>query len=133
VTGEVESGQRVLESLVRRLPPLTVPGSHWRWQVGLGTGAQEKRILSKLPALLSDMEKVNRRSTHYRGDYRDPLVQRLRDLGVEFVYAWEPADAMHQGDVILSPGPTEAGNGAEKPPMPGSRSSWPHAGASTRW
>jgi hypothetical protein len=81
VTGEVESGQRVLESLVRRLPPLTVPGSHWRWQVGLGTGAQEKRILSKLPALLSDMEKVNRRSTHYRGDYRDPLVQRLRDLG----------------------------------------------------
>lgn len=104
VTGEVESGQRVLESLVRRLPRLTVPGSHWRWQVGLGTGAEEKRILSELPVLLSDMEKVNRRSTHYRGDYRDPLVQRLRDLGVEFVYAWEPADAIHQGDVILSPG-----------------------------
>jgi hypothetical protein len=35
VTGEVESGQRALESLVRRLPPLTVPGSRWRWQTGL--------------------------------------------------------------------------------------------------
>jgi hypothetical protein len=40
VTGEVEFGQRALESLVRRLPPLTVPGSQWRWQVGLGTSAQ---------------------------------------------------------------------------------------------
>ena len=35
----MESGQRVLESLVRRLPPLTVPGSRWRWQTGLSTSA----------------------------------------------------------------------------------------------
>jgi hypothetical protein len=104
VTGEVESGQRALESLLRRLPPLTVPGSHWRWQTGLSTSAQEKRIRSKLPALLSDLEMANQRSAHYRGDYRDPFVQRLRDLGVESVYAWIPADAAHQGRVILSPG-----------------------------
>ena len=104
VTGEVESGQRVLESLMRRLPPLTVPGSRWRWQTGLSTTAQEKRIPSELPALLADMEKADRRSAHCRGDYRDPFVQRLRELGVESVYAWVPADAAHQGGVILSPG-----------------------------
>src|SRR5215472_12912437 len=52
VTGEVEFGQRALESLVRRLPPLTVPGSRWRWHVGLDTSAQEKRISSGLAALL---------------------------------------------------------------------------------
>jgi hypothetical protein len=104
VTGEVESGQRALESLVRRLPPLTVPGSRWRWQTGLGTSAQKKRISSELPGLLSDMEKAGRRSAHCRGDYRDPLVRRLRELGVEFVYAWVPADAAHQERVIISPG-----------------------------
>jgi hypothetical protein len=99
----VESGQRALESLVGRLPPLTVPGSRWRWQTGLSPSAQEKRVPSELPALFSDMEKANRRSAHYRADYRDPLVRRLRELGVEFVYAWVSADPAHQGEVILSP------------------------------
>jgi hypothetical protein len=101
VTGEVESGQRALESLVRRLPPLTVPGSRWRFLTGPGASALEKRISSELPGLLSAMEKAGRRSAHC---YRDPLVQRLRELGVEFVYAWAPANAAHQGRVILSLG-----------------------------
>jgi hypothetical protein len=104
VTGEVEFGQRALESLVKRLPPLTVPSSRWRWQVGLGTSAQEKRISSELVALLSDMEKVGRRRAHYRDDYRDPLRQRLQELDVEFVYAWVPTDTARQGSVVLSPG-----------------------------
>lgn len=104
VTGEVESGQRALESLVMRLHPLTVHGSRWRWQVGFGTGAQEKRISSELGGLLTDMEHSGLRHAHYRGDYRDPLVQRLRNLGVEFVYAWVPTDPAQQGSVILSPG-----------------------------
>ena len=104
VTGEVESGQRALESLVKRLPPLTVPGSHWRWLIGLGDGGQEQRIPSELPILLSDMEKTDQRSAHCRGDYRDPVVRRLRELGMEFVYAWVPTDSAQQGRVTLSPG-----------------------------
>ena len=104
VTGEVESGQRALESLVRRVPPLTVQGSRWQWLTGLDTDTQEKRISSELPTLFSDMEKTNQRSAYCRGDYRDPLVRRLRELGVEFVYAWVPSDAARQGSVILSPG-----------------------------
>jgi len=104
VTGEVESGQRALESLLRRLAPLTVPGSRWRWQIGLGTSAQEKCISSELPALVSDMEIADRRSAHCRGDYRDPLVRRLQKLGVEVVYAWPPTDAANKGHVIVSPG-----------------------------
>jgi hypothetical protein len=104
VTGEVESEQRELESLVKRLPPFTVPGSEWRWQVGLRTSAQQRRVSSELAALLTDMEKSGRRHAHYREDYRDPLAQRLRDLGVEFVYAWVPNNAARRGSVILSPG-----------------------------
>jgi hypothetical protein len=104
VTGEVEFEQRALESLVRRLPSFIVPGARWRWQVGLGTSAQEKRISSELAALLSDMEKAGRRRAHYRDDYRDPLQQRLQELGVEFVYAWVPTDIARQGSVVLSPG-----------------------------
>ena len=106
VTGEVESGQRVLESLVGRLPPLTVSGSRWRWRwrIGLSTSAQKKRISSELPVLLSDLEKADRRSAHCRGDYRDTFVQRLRELGVESMYAWVSADAAHPGRVILGPG-----------------------------
>lgn len=104
VTGEVESGQRALESLLRRLAPVTVSGSRWRWQIGLGTSAQGKRISSELPTLVSDMEKTDRRSAHCRGDYRDPLVRRLQKLGVEFVYAWAPTDTANQGHVIVGPG-----------------------------
>src|SRR5258708_22648532 len=44
VTGEVESGHRVLESLVRRLPPVTVPGSRWRVQARRHPRAPEKRL-----------------------------------------------------------------------------------------
>jgi hypothetical protein len=102
VTGEVEAGQRALESLMRRLPPLTVPGSHWRWQTGLGDSAQEKRIPSELPALLFDMEKAGQRSAHCLGDYRDPLVKQLRELGMEFVYGWTPTDSAQQGRVTIS-------------------------------
>jgi hypothetical protein len=104
VTGEVESGQRALESLVKRLPPLAVSGSRWQWLTGLDTSAREKRISSELPVLLSNMGKADRRSAHCRDDYRDPLVRRLRELGVEFVYAWVPTDAAHQGRVIPSAG-----------------------------
>jgi hypothetical protein len=104
VTGEVDAEQRALESLLGRHLPLTMPGSRWRWQVGLGTSAQEKRTFSELPTLLSGMELANRHSAHFRGDYRDPLVQRLRDLGVESVYGWVPADAEHKGRVIRGPG-----------------------------
>src|SRR6266567_7843713 len=53
VTGEVESEQRALDSLVKRLPPFTVPGSEWRWQVGLRTSAQQRRVSSELAALLT--------------------------------------------------------------------------------
>jgi len=104
VTGEVEADRRELESLVKRLPAFTVPGSLWRWQVGLRAGVRQRRVSSGLVALLTDMEKAGRRHAHYREDYRDPLVQRLRDLGVEFVYAWVPTDPAHRGSVILGPG-----------------------------
>lgn len=104
MTGEVESGQRALESLVSRFPPLTVQGSRWWWQIGLSANAKDKRISSELPALLSDMERANRRTAHYQGDYRDPLVLQLRKLGVESIYAWVTTDAGAQGRVTISPG-----------------------------
>jgi hypothetical protein len=104
VTGEVESGQRQLESLVKRLPAFTVPGSQWLWHVWLGTSAQQGRVSSALVDLLTDMETAGRRHVHHRETYYDPLVQRLRELGVDFVYAWVPSDAARRGRVILGPG-----------------------------
>jgi hypothetical protein len=104
VTGEVESGRRALESLVRRLTPLIVPGSRWQWQTRLSTSAKDKRLRSELPALLSDMEKSDRRDAHCRGDYQDLFVQQLRVLGVESVCGRAPTDAARQGEVVLSPG-----------------------------
>lgn len=93
-----------LWSRLSRASPLVVAGSSWRWHVGLSDGVQRKRTSSALAALLSDMETTNRRDAHRQGDYRDPYVQRLRKLGIEFVYVWVSTDAAKQGRVTFSPG-----------------------------
>jgi hypothetical protein len=104
VTSEVERRQRELESLTeRRFSAFTLPGSGWRWLVALDAGARVKDISSgDLRLLLYDMEKQGRRDVHCRGDYRDPLVQRLRGLRIESVYSW--AAGARAGTVVVGPG-----------------------------
>lgn len=104
VTGEVDPRQRALESAITRLPALTVPGSRWQWIIGLYTGAQVKGMGSPLRDLLSDMESQGLQKAHYRDDYRDPLVRRLRDLGIESVWAWPTAIPARRGKVTVGPG-----------------------------
>jgi hypothetical protein len=50
------------------------------------------------------MEQARRLSAHRLGDYRDPFVQRPRNLGVESVYGWEPGAAANKGTALGGPG-----------------------------
>ena len=114
VTGEVDPGQRALESAIMRLPALIVLGSRWQWIVELHTGTQVKGMGSPLRDLLSDMERQGLQKAHCRDDYRDPLVQRLRDLGIESIWAWPTAIPEHRGMVTMTLVPPAAGPGAPR-------------------
>jgi hypothetical protein len=58
--------------------------------VGVETGRRVNTISREdLRRLLSDVEKQGARRVLSHGDYRDPLVQRARDLGITHAYAFE--------------------------------------------
>jgi hypothetical protein len=104
VTSEVNSQRLELEaSAARLLSPLNVPGSEFRWLVGLDADARVKDIdKTKLCRLLSDIEQRGERSVNSRGDYQDPLVCRVRKLRISYVYSFA-ANGSGQGTVMIGP------------------------------
>jgi hypothetical protein len=105
ITSEVESARLGLAaSAHRRLSTLTLRGSGRRWQVGLAADAQVNAIHpAALLELLSDMEQAGRWRALSMGDYRDPFVERLGQLGIESVYGFK-AKPGRGGAVTVGPG-----------------------------
>ena len=115
VTGQVEAKRlEQASSAQRRFSSLTLPGSRLVWQVGLDPHARVNDIGSgDLRRLLYDMEKKGLRRAQNVGDYRDPFVERLAALGIEFIYAFT-AKPGREGAVKVGPGTysTRGWNGA---------------------
>jgi hypothetical protein len=90
VTSAVESQRLGVESEIRQrgLSSFPLPGLMAQWSVRL-TDQTQVRVASrrdKLQPLLSDLEAGGARCAHDMGDYRDPVVKRLRELGIAAVY-----------------------------------------------
>jgi hypothetical protein len=90
VTSAVEPQRLGVESEIRQqgLSSFPMPGLTSLWSVRL-TDQARVRVASrsdKLQPLLGDLEARGARYAHYRGDYRDPVVERLRELGIAAVY-----------------------------------------------
>ncbi len=106
VTCEVDPTRRSQAAAVRQrgISSFSLPGSRPLWLVGLAATAQVRPLTKDiLSRLLQDLEVEGRRTTQDTGDYRDPFVIRLRDLGIESIFAHE-AKAGHEGTVMVRPG-----------------------------
>src|SRR5439155_19649161 len=90
VTSEAEPERLSVESEIRRrgLVSFQLPGVTCLWSVRLTDGARVKQLRRRdeLRQLLRTLEALGKRSVHDRGDYRDPIVVRLRALGIASVY-----------------------------------------------
>ena len=88
VTSTAEQARRRVEAQVRRSgqSSFALPGLTWRWLVRVADDADvrklSRRCRDELRQLLSDLEAQGARSAHDRGDYRNPVVQQLRDLKI---------------------------------------------------
>jgi hypothetical protein len=82
VTSRLDDDRRKqLSAISSRLPSFALPGSAKLWMVNLLATAQVSKVRqADIRGLLLDMEAQGRCRAHYREDYRDQLVQRLRDL-----------------------------------------------------
>jgi hypothetical protein len=90
VTSVGEPGRLSVESEItkRGLSSFPLPGLTSRWLVRLTDNAQVRDASrpDKLRPLLSDLEAQGVRYAHDRGDYRDQVVIRLRELSIAAVY-----------------------------------------------
>jgi len=109
VTGRVDDHRRKqLAAISERLPSFPLPGSAKLWMVNLLASAHVGKVRKgEIQRLLLDMEAASRWRAHYREDYRDPIVLRLRDLRIASVYAF---DSRKAGRVVIGPD-TYAGRG----------------------
>jgi len=105
VTSQLDRKRREqTASAQRRFHEERLPGSELAWQVALERGARVNDIdPGDLHRLLHDMEAKGLPTAHGVGDYRDPFVERLAALRVEFIYAG-PARPGRQGVVRVVPG-----------------------------
>lgn len=88
----------------RHLSALTLPASESFWLVWLDAEARVRAIKpDDLLALLSDLEASGSRIVTDMGDYRNPLVMRIRKLGIQSVRALT-AKTGHEGTVLVEPG-----------------------------
>jgi hypothetical protein len=104
VTAEVDSDRLRREAAAARLlSSLSVPGSRFRWLVGLDARAHVKAInKTALCRLLLDTERQGERSVNSRGDYRDPLVCRARKLRISYIYSFATTGP-GQGAIMIGP------------------------------
>src|SRR5215470_5682902 len=105
VTGRLDGdlfGQ--LAAIRHRLPSFPLPGSAKLWLVNVRAYAHVRAIRQdEVGQLLLDLEAAGRTTATGRGNYLDPFVQRLRDLRIGAVYAFD------------SPGPGKVVIGSEGP------------------
>lgn len=115
VTSQVDRERRGLESNASKLlSEVTVSGSNWAWWVLLAPTAQVNAILpADLVQLLRGMDADGTRHAYDHGDYRDPLVARLRALGIETIHAMT-AKPGSEGTVVVEAG-TYGGFGWDGP------------------
>lgn len=110
ITSTVEPQRLGVESEIRqRGSSFPMPGLSSRWSVRLTDQARVRDASrhDKLQPLLADLETRGVRHVHYRGDYRDPVVMRLRELGIAAVCRLSTG---HGGSVIMD---TDAYGGFE--------------------
>ena len=91
VTSEVESDRLSVASEIRRrgLSRYSLPGLNSLWSVRLTDDARVRNLSRRhdeLRQLLSDLEAQGARYAHSMGDYRNPVVGKLRALGIGSVY-----------------------------------------------
>ena len=91
VTSEVESDRLSVASEIRRsgLSRYPLPGLSSLWSVRLTDDARVRNLSRRhdeLRQLLSDLEAQGARYAHSMGDYRNPVVGKLRALGIGSVY-----------------------------------------------
>jgi hypothetical protein len=91
VTSVNESRRLQQESAATRiLSSVTVPGSDFKWMVGLDATAQARYINQEhLCRLLADMEAQGVRSSNRRAGSADPFAERLEQLKLVHVYAFK--------------------------------------------
>jgi hypothetical protein len=107
ITGEENSKRLAQEAAVedQALDSIRLPSSRLFWLVHLASTARVRAVSEEvLRALLSDLEAAGMRSASDMGDsFRDPFVQRLRDLRIESVHGFD-AKTGGEGTVIVEAG-----------------------------
>lgn len=106
VTGDMNSDRLALEAELERqdLSSFTLPSLRMSWFVRLSPTARVQTLGEEVRSLLRDLEAVGRRSAFDIGDiFEDPHVQRLRDLGVQTVYGYDPKPGQ-EATVMVSAG-----------------------------
>jgi hypothetical protein len=105
VTSVVEPDRLSVESELKQrgLSRLELLGLTSGWAVGLADNARVKVAThaATLRQLLSDLETQGLRYAHDMGDYRDPVTDRLRDLGIASVYR---LSTRQPGTVVIGTG-----------------------------
>jgi hypothetical protein len=106
VTGDVNSERLALEAEVERqgLKSFRLPSLRGSWIVRLSSAARVQTVGEEVRSLLSDIEAAGQRHASDMGEiFGDPTVQRLRDLGIEAVYGYDPKPG-REGTVMVSAG-----------------------------
>ena len=106
VTGDMNSDRLALEAELERqdLSSFTLPSLRMSWLVRLSPTARVQTLGEEVRSLLRDLEAVGRRSASDIGDiFEDPYVQRLRDLGIQTVYGYDPKPGQ-EATVMVSAG-----------------------------
>ena len=106
VTGDMNADRLALEAELERqnLSSFTAPSLRMSWLVRLSPTARVQTLGEEVRSLLRDLEAVGRRSASDIGDiFEDPYVQRLRDLGVQTVYGYDPKPGQ-EATVMVSAG-----------------------------
>jgi hypothetical protein len=106
VTGNMNSDRLALEADLERqdLSSFTLPSLRMSWLVRLSPTARVQTLGEEVRSPLCDLEAVRRRSASDIGDIlEDPCVQRLRDLGIQTVYGYDPKPGQ-EATVMVSAG-----------------------------
>jgi hypothetical protein len=106
VTGDMNSDRLALEAELERqeLSSFTVPSLRMSWLVRLSPTARVQTLGDKVRSLLNDLQAAGRRSASDIGEvFEDPYVQRLRGLGIQAVFGWDPNPG-HEATVTVDAG-----------------------------
>ena len=106
VTGDMNSDRLALEVELERqdLSSFPLPSLRMSWLVRLSPTARVQTLGEEVRSLLRDLEAAGRRSASDIGNiFEDPYVQRLRDLGIQTLYGYDPKPGQ-EATVMVSAG-----------------------------